>query len=102
MSTLEEVEMATPVLPLKQEGGRKGRCSATEGCDKYAVMRGFCVSHARENLDDETFEKVHKMMGRCKMAQCEKKAVFRGFCQNHGKENLGDDLFKSLRRAAGR
>lgn len=100
MSGVDEEE---PGLPMQKQKVRKDRCAVPSGeCSKYAVMQGFCVSHARVFLDEETFENLHKVLGRCKVNQCEKKAVFRGFCQIHGKENLGDENFKALRRKAGR
>ena len=69
------------------------KCMAVE-CTKVSKMKGYCLSHAKELLDPETWASCK--LKHCKVSGCTAKIVFRNFCEEHGRQELGDERFDIL------
>ena len=63
-------------------------------CTKVSKMKGYCLLHAKELLDPETWASCK--LRHCKVSGCTSKIVFRKFCEEHGRQELGDERFDTL------
>ena len=59
-----------------------------EDCPKLRRLKGYCIAHARTNLDPVEFEILHSNVRKniCTIENCTKTVAFKKFCTPHAKE----------------
>ena len=95
----EEEEWKEEVVVVEKPKGPKRRNKQVckhPGCTKHNRLKGFCISHAHEELDEEMvtlyLEKARKSPCRtCSYTDCKKRRRVKAFCSIHAMEVLGKD-----------
>ena len=67
-------------------------------CNKYAIVKGFCVPHAKVQLGNEEFDRLHREVGQCTAFDCQKKTVLDKFCVAHARVYLAPERFAELHK----
>lgn len=82
-----------------EEAKKRQRCTCKHpGCLKYPQLKGFCLLHARQELEASVVAAFYKRkrdaapIYYCKHTNCKKKRQIQGYCQVHAKEVLGEDV----------
>ena len=86
------------------EGAKKRqRCPCKHpGCLKNPALKGFCILHARQELEASVVAAYYQRVKDtpsyyCKHTNCKKKRYIQGYCQVHAKEVLGEDVIPDSR-----
>ena len=88
-----DVETMIGKKPARKEG--KMRCIEPD-CNKQTQIMRYCTSHARKNLDPETFQVAYHASKGCREPGCKKRHAVKAFCLVHARQNLEPDVFQEL------
>ncbi len=63
----------------------EGKYCKADGCNKEAVVKGYCHKHYKHIIRYGRIapEHEHRSAGICKIGECSSMAVSRGYCQKH-------------------